>query len=299
MQHIVLILVCLAIGIVLRVTARLPNDATRALGGFVINVALPAAALRSVHDLSVTSDWRLAAMTPWIGVGLAIVTIVPICRLLGWSRQRAGALVLVAGWGNTSFVGLPMIAAFAGSQWLGLGIVIDLFGSYLALSTLGLAVASVAAGGRLDWRAVGKKIATFPPFIALLVALALNRAERPDWLVELVDTLADTLTPIALVAVGHALSFKSARGCLKPLALGLGYRLVAAPLLLFAMYLILGQAYEPVAKVAILEMAMPPMLGASIIAIENDLEPELVALMIGIGVLLSMLTVPAWWAILS
>jgi hypothetical protein len=36
-----------------------------------------------------------------------------------------------------------------------------------------------------------------------------------------------------------------------------------------------------------LEMAMPPMLGASIIAIDHDLEPDLVALLIGIGVPLS------------
>jgi malate permease and related proteins len=54
-----------------------------------------------------------------------------------------------------------------------------------------------------------------------------------------------------------------------------------------------------VAKVAMLEMAMPPMLGASIIAIDNDLEPELVAILIGIGVPLSMLTAWAWWSVIA
>ncbi|MDG2482093.1 MAG: hypothetical protein P8Q36_14690 [Alphaproteobacteria bacterium] len=37
------------------------------------------------------------------------------------------------------------------------------------------------------------------------------------------------------------------------------------------------------------------MLGASIIAIDSDLEPDLVALMIGIGIPLSMITAPLWW----
>jgi hypothetical protein len=117
-QHIALILTSLAIGVVLRITGRLPDTAANALSGWVINVALPAAAINSVHGLTFNADWWLAAATPWIGVALAIVVIVPLCRALGWSRQRVGALVLVGGWGNTAFVGLPMIAAFAGEQWL-------------------------------------------------------------------------------------------------------------------------------------------------------------------------------------
>jgi hypothetical protein len=65
------------------------------------------------------------------------------------------------------------------------------------------------------------------------------------------------------------------------------------------MYLALDQASDPVAKVAMLEMAMPPMLGASIIAMEHDLEPDLIALLIGIGVPLSMLTTWLWWSLIQ
>ncbi len=82
-----------------------------------------------------------------MGVAIAIALFVPLGRAAGWSRPRVGGLILVAGWGNTSFVGLPMIAAFAGTQWLPLGLVIDLFGSYLALSTIGL-IGVVCGRGR-------------------------------------------------------------------------------------------------------------------------------------------------------
>jgi predicted permease len=176
-----------------------------------------------------------------------------------------------------------MIAAFAGSQWLGLGIVIDLFGSYLALSTLGLAIATIANSGHFDWRAVAIRTVTFPPFIAILIAFATNHLGRPGWLTQIFDSLATTLTPIALAALG----------------VGLGYRLVLAPLAILVMYVALGQTGDPGAKVAMLEMAMPPMLGASIIAIDHDLEPDLVALLIGIGVPLSMLTAWGWWSIIA
>lgn len=297
MHEISLIVTCLVLGIVLRWSGRLPDTATKAFGGWVINVALPATALRSVHDLKMDDGWWLAAATPWIGAILAILVIVPLCRAFGWSHRRAGALLLVGGWGNTSFVGLPMIAAFAGSQWLGLGIVIDLFGSYLALSTLGLAIAAVASAGHFDWRAVGKRIATFPPFFAILIAFATNDLPRPDWLDQLIEALAHTLTPIALAAVGYALRFDRISGRIGALGVGLGYRLLLAPLAIFLMYAALGRTGDPVAQVAMLEMAMPPMLGASIIALDHDLEPDLVALVIGVGVPLSMLTAWMWWGL--
>lgn len=299
MEQIALILICLAIGVVLRMSGRLPDTTTKVLGGWVINVALPAAAINSVHNVTLQPDWWLAAATPWMGVALSVVVIVPLCRALGWSAQRAGALLLMGGWGNTAFVGLPMIVAFAGSQWLGLGIVIDLFGSYLALSTLGIGIAAVASSGTLRWGTVGRRIATFPPSIALVIALATDHLDRPEWVTDVVGTLAHTLTPIALTAVGFALRLDRIAGRVGALAVGLGYRLLIAPLAFVLFYLSLGSADDPVAKVAMLEMAMPPMLGASIIAIDHDLEPDLVALLIGIGIPLSMLTAWGWWSVIA
>ncbi len=79
-------------------------------------------------------------------------------------------------------------------------------------------------------------------------------------------------------------STRASPGRLAALGVGPGFRLFLAPLAIMLMYLALRQAGDPVAKVAMLEMAMPPMLGASIIAIDHDLEPDLVALLIGIGV---------------
>jgi predicted permease len=116
---------------------------------------------------------------------------------------------------------------------------------------------------------------------------------------QLVSTLAAALTPIALAAVGFALRFDRVAYRIAALGVGLGYRLLVAPLAILAMYLALGYAGDDVSKVAMLEMAMPPMLGASIVAIEHDLEPDLVALTIGVGVPLSLLTAWLWWSLIA
>ena len=43
---------------------------------------------------------------------------------------------------------------------------------------------------------------------------------------------------------------------------------------------------------------MAPMIGASIIAMQHDLDPPLVTLMVGIGIPLSFFTLPACWYVL-
>ena len=288
---------CLGIGVALRLSGRLPDNAHKTLGGWVINVALPAAALDSIHNLQLSDGWWFAASTPWLGALIGIGFFTFLTRTAGWTRQRAGALMLTTGWANTSFVGLPMIAAFAGSQWLGLGLVIDLFGSYLALSTIGFAIATIASAGHFSWRLVLTRITTFPPFIAIVIALATNHLARPEWLTHLISLLAQTLTPLALAAAGYALRFTAIKSRLAALGAGLAYRLLIAPALLTILLIALGKPGSPLAHVTLLEMAMPPSLGASILAMDHNLEPELAALLIGAGVPLSILTAWGWWTL--
>lgn len=174
---------------------------------------------------------------------------------------------------------------------------IDLFGSYLALSTVGIAIATACSEERFSWAAVARRIATFPPFLAIVLALATNHLERPDWIGALLDALEATLTPLALAAVGFALRLDRFAGRVGQLGASLVFRLGVAPLALLMGFAALGWRDDPVARIAVLEMARPPMLGASLIATNHDLEPDLVALLIGLGIPLSLLTAPLWWAL--
>jgi len=54
-----------------------------------------------------------------------------------------------------------------------------------------------------------------------------------------------------------------------------------------------------VLSVTVFEAAMGPMIGASIVAIDHELDPPLLTLMVSVGIPLSFLTLPAWWRLLS
>jgi predicted permease len=52
-------------------------------------------------------------------------------------------------------------------------------------------------------------------------------------------------------------------------------------------------------RVTIFEAAMAPMITAGIIAVDHDLDPPLVSLLLGVGIPLSFLTLAGWWWLLQ
>ncbi len=301
MNNIALLLLCLGLGLALRASGRLPMGAPAALNGFVVNVSLPALTVVTVQGLSLQPQLALAALMPWLLFVLGLVFFWGVGRVLHLPRATTGALMLTGGLANTSFVGLPMIETWYGREYLGVGIVIDQLGSYLVLSTLGLLVAGVArdSSAHLDWRAVARKVAGFAPFVALVVAFALRPFELPEGVMAILRRLADTLVPLALVSVGFQLQLSQMRGRVTALAVGLGYKLLLGPALVCAVLVgLLGQS-GTVIRVTVFEAAMGSMIGAAIVAMDHDLDPPLVTLMVGLGIPLSFATLAAWWWVLE
>lgn len=299
MANIVLLFACLVIGMVLHRVGRLPDNAPATINGFIIHVSLPALILGSLHGMDLQPDLLGVAAMPWILFGIGATLFRWLGRLLGLSRPTTGALIMLGGLGNTSFIGLPMIESYYGTRYLPTGILIDQFGTYLVLSTVGIVVACLYSDAVTSRREIAWRIARFPPLLATLLALALMPVSYPDWLEAVLHRLGGTLAPLALVSVGLQLRFATLRGNGTALAMGLGYKLVLGPLLLAMLYVgMLGQAGETL-QVTLFEAAMAPQIGASIIAIQHGLNPPLVTLMVGIGTLLSFVTLPVWWTLLA
>ena len=120
---------CFLLGIILRRSGRLPDNAATTLNGFVVHISLPALTLAYVHDLDLSSRLILPALMPWIMFGLGCAFFWLVGRALGFSPATTGGLMLAGGLANTSFIGLPMIETFYGPEYLGLGILIDQAGS--------------------------------------------------------------------------------------------------------------------------------------------------------------------------
>jgi predicted permease len=107
------------------------------------------------------------------------------------------------------------------------------------------------------------------------------------------------MVPIALVSVGYRLQLSHVGGKLHPLIVGLLFKLVVGPALILLIFAGILRAGGQILSVTVFEAAMGPMIGASIVAMDHELDPPLVTMMVGLGIPLSFLTVPAWWHLLS
>jgi predicted permease len=293
MENFIITITYLVIGMIIKRIPRFHEETGNVLSLFVIYVSLPALVLLKVPELSLSRNLLVPALMPWIMLLLSAVLILLLSQFFRWQRDITGCLLLMVPLGNTSFLGIPMVKAFFGDQAIPYALLYDQLGSFLALATYGSLI--LAIYGRTETRPslqdVGRKIITFPPFIFLILAFLLKDIAYPAVLTNILKVLSGTLVPLVMVAVGYQLTLRLNRESTTPLCIGLGIKLLAAPLCAILLCKFAGLKGEAV-EVSIFEAGMPPMVSAGALAILASLSPALTAALVGLGILLSFATLP-------
>ncbi len=300
MDNFYLILACLGIGLLLRRAPGMPADGGIALNGYALNVALPAVILANLPLLNISSALLIPALTPWLLMLLVIALVLVLSRLLHWSREITGALLIILPLGNTSYLGFPLVQSFFGQEAMPYAVVYDQLGSFIALAAYAPIVAALYGPGmrRPTAAAVLARIFTFPPFIALLAGLLLRGVQLPPLVNQLIAMLAATLIPVVMVAVGLQITVRFQRRELLPLTFALGTKLLLMPACAWLLWLAAGQQ-GLATQVAVFQAGMPSMISAGAIAIAAGLAPRLVAGAVGLGLVLSFASLPLLYWLLA
>ena len=291
MQQTHSLLILLAAGYLLRRLPVFPADTDRSLNLYVIYIALPALILRLVPGLSFSRTMLTPVLMPWLVVLCSSLLTLLLCRLLHWSRETTGALLLVVPLGNTSFLGIPMVEQFFGHSAVSWAILYDQFGSFLALSTYGTLILAIYGGSSITPAGGLRRGLLFPPFIALLAATLLPVQEILQPLDKVLALAAGSLVPVVLVAIGFQMRLLLPSADLLPFAAGLLIRLLVIPLLFLFLCRTLDLQGTAV-RVSLFETAMPPMVTASALASIAGLNPRLTSAMVGFGILFSFFPLP-------
>ncbi len=118
-------LLLMAFGRLLAATGVFPAGTDKSLNLYVIYIALPALILQQVPKLHFSDQLFAPLLMPWLVIAVAALLVLLICRLLHWSKETAGALLLMVPLGNTGFLGLPMTERFFGQEALAYAVVYD------------------------------------------------------------------------------------------------------------------------------------------------------------------------------
>ena len=292
MANILFILLLLLIGLGLKRLPAFPKETASVLTSFVIYVSLPALILVQIPKLPFSEEILIPSLMPWAMLLLSAALVWACSKLFNWNRSITGALMLLVPLGNTSFFGIPMVEAFFGEAFIPYALLYDQVGTFLALATYGSVIIAVySEGEKADLKTIGRKIVTFPPLIALVVAFAFYTTPFPEELIFMLEALAATLIPLVIIAVGLKMEFQFEKEQLNPMAVGLGIKLVFAPLIALGIIYALQLKSEP-AYVAVFEAGMPPQISAWALAMTAGLSPKLGAMMVGFGIIISLVTLP-------
>jgi len=292
-----LVLAMLALGYLFQRLRVLPADSARTLNLVVLYVCLPAAVLRYVPRLHLEAALLGVIAVPWLLLGATVVLVGALARWLEFRRDETAVLMLTVALGNTSFLGYPLTRALVGDHALPYAVVYDQFGTFLILSTFGLWVLARYGGEHApSWREMALRVVKFPPLWALLAGFTVMPAQPPAWIDGGLQRLSDALLPLAMLTIGLSVRFALPRDELKPLAVGLVLKLAVMPAIALLLVPLLN-LHGPMARVTVLEAAMPSMVTAGALAIAHGLAPRLAAAMVGYGLLLSLATLPLWAAL--
>lgn len=270
---------------------RFPDNTADVLNRFIIDVCLPATILRVVPNLRFDVGLIALIVTPWAIAAASYVITGLLARGFGWDLESRTLLFLMTSLGNTSFLGFPLCSALLGEAALPLAAVYDQIGSFLLLSVIvPVAIGRITSGARPTAREVALKVISFPPFFALLFSLL--PITLPNFVSPLITACAAPLVPLAMFSVGFKLPLTRPANP-RLLTWGLGLKLLFLPLLSWG-FLWALDAPPLILQVGVLETAMPTMITVGAVIMAAGVAPELVAAMVGWGLLLSLVSVPLW-----
>jgi predicted permease len=259
---------------------------------YVLQVALPAVIIAKISKVTFDADVVLPIAVAWSVMLVAIIAVLLTSRILKWNRSITGALLLVGVLGNTSFLGLGMVESLLGEDHLASAIAYDQVGTFVGLALWGSFVASTYGAGESGWRPVLKRLSRFGPFLALLASLVFRIIDLPADVYSILNGIGKTVAPVAMCALGLRFTLNVSRSVQVPALFGLISKMTILPGLVYVAAVLIGSPLDLAWSTSILQAAAPPMVTAGVVAVGAGLSAELVAYMVGVGTLVSFVSLP-------
>lgn len=270
------------------------QDNSKQLVDFVVYFSLPAIVFSKIYPL--TLDERIISLI-FMFIGFILFNLLLsyfVGKLLRLNKLLLATFMIVATFGNTSFIGFSYIDAFYGQDYIVYGLIYDLFGSFLLLVSIGMFVITWGKGKKNDIKSIFKNIFLFPPTLMFLITILVKNFEIPNFLLSTSKTLGSTLVPIAMIAIGMKLELKHIFVKLHIVSVAILLKMLIVPIIILMGFKYFYGIESTWVKVTIIEMAMPPMTMATVLAIKGGLDEKVAINSLVLGVLLSLFTISAF-----
>lgn len=268
-----------------------PESYSKAYTDFIINVGFPALVFYNIYHLDFSFNVLLIVLLGYVAVVFSLVVSFFVGRLLNLNRKTLASFMMLASFGNTGFLGYPFVISLYGEESLRYAVIFDQLAMFLPIYMLAPMLVSYGLG-EVGWKIDIKKIALFPPFIALVLGVVAKGVYVPQIFVDISQTLGRTVIPLIMFSVGMNIKIASLRDRLRDISSVLMIKNILTPVFILLTLVLTGYHLSLPLKVAVLEMGMPPMVLASIFIINSNLDRELATSSVAVGIIFSFVSVP-------
>ena len=267
------------------------ENASQVLIKFIIYISFPALVVYNVYFLKFQWSFLWVLLSGWGVILFSILISFLIGRALKLNKPTLASFVMMATFGNTSFLGFPYQMAFLGEEGLRYAVVFDQFSSFLPVSLISPFILAYGQD-KGDFSVDIKRIITFPPFVAIIFAFFIKNFYIPDFVLDSLKMIGMTVIPLALFSVGINLKFSSVKERIRDISAVIFIKMIFVPILFVLFLHLIGVTIDTQWQSAVIEIAMPPMVLASIFVIGAGLDKDLAVSAVGVGILASFITVP-------
>ena len=275
------------------------QDNSKQLVDFIIYFSLPAIVFSKIYPLSLDTKilWLILMFMGIIFFNLFLsYTIGKMMRL---SRVTLATFMIMATFGNTSFIGFSYIDAFYGQDYIVYGVIYDIFGSFLLLVSVGMIIITWGSGRKNSILNISKSIFLFPPMIIFFITIFAKNFEVPKFIIYTSQNLGSTLVPIAMIAIGMKLELKHIFTKLHIVTVAVVLKMLIIPFIVLFVFKYFYGIDETWVKVTIIEVAMPPMTMAAVLAIKGGLDEKIAINSLVLGVIVSLFTITLFTSYLA
>ena len=267
------------------------QDNSRQLVDFVIYFSLPAIVFSKIYPL--TLDSRVVGLI-FMFIGIILFNLFLsylIGKILRLNKLYLATFMIMATFGNTSFIGFSYIDAFYGQDFIVYGLIYDIFGSFLLLVSIGIFIITWGKGKKNSVVSISKSILLFPPMIMFFLTIFAKNFEIPKFIMLTTQNLGSTLVPIAMIAIGMKLELKNIFARLHIVSVAVILKMVIVPIIVLLSFKYFYGIDQTWVKVTIIEVAMPPMTMAAVLAIKGGLDEKIAINSLVLGVIASLFTI--------
>lgn len=275
------------------------QDNSKQLVDFIIYFSLPAIVFSKIYPLQLDTKilWLIFMFMAIIFFNLFLSYCVG--KMMRLNRVTLATFMIMATFGNTSFIGFSYIDAFYGQDYIVYGVIYDIFGSFLLLVSVGMIIITWGSGRKNSILNISKSIFLFPPMIIFFITIFAKNFEVPKFIIYTSQNLGSTLVPIAMIAIGMKLELKHIFSRLHIVTVAVVLKMLIVPIIILFIFKYFYGIDETWVKVTLIEVAMPPMTMAAVLAIKGGLDEKIAINSLVLGVIVSLFTITLFTSYLA